>query len=375
VTSATAATGNQIAVNGVVDSVTSNVTLLLYYNHMVYQENSGLGWWSKASSTASWTSTTDPRVTTPVTTGGPVAPTAAVNAGYTTLVMDDEFTSNTLSSASWNGSTFGAASAAANWYTNSSSSPPLTIGAYNVTPAGGTPASGTSVYINTSHQLVMTQTTSDNVNSCLGTSRFNPGQNGQASSQSTPGSNKPNVGAGRIFQYGYFEASIAIQSSGKSNNGGWPSWWSTGVFDSSGNNPSHCEIDFMENGDGANSFSSTVHEWDGGSSANGCPTNGFTGVSTFPSGFNKANFNTYGCLWTPTTIQFFINNTTTIMSAADNPISLTNGSLNKHSLNSSKQQVGGQTFPDCIAPSPFNGLVLACGSGNIMTVDWVRVWQ
>jgi hypothetical protein len=55
--------GNQIAINGAIDSVTSNVTLLLYYNHLVYQQNS-VGDFYRLDSTG-WTKVSDPRAPAP----------------------------------------------------------------------------------------------------------------------------------------------------------------------------------------------------------------------------------------------------------------------------------------------------------------------
>ena len=45
----------QIAVNGVTDPTTANVTELAYVNNVVWQENSSALWWSKTSPAASWT--------------------------------------------------------------------------------------------------------------------------------------------------------------------------------------------------------------------------------------------------------------------------------------------------------------------------------
>ena len=55
-----ASSGLQISHAGVVDTATANVTLLLYWNHQVYQQNAAGGWWYW---TGSWVGTTDPRVT------------------------------------------------------------------------------------------------------------------------------------------------------------------------------------------------------------------------------------------------------------------------------------------------------------------------
>jgi hypothetical protein len=55
----------QIAVNGVVHKVTSSVTLLLYWNHTVWQENSANNWYYEKLASGPWIGpTTDPRLPT-----------------------------------------------------------------------------------------------------------------------------------------------------------------------------------------------------------------------------------------------------------------------------------------------------------------------
>jgi hypothetical protein len=64
-----ASSGLQIARNGVVDSTTANVALLLWYNGVVSQENSAGGWWSWVSN--AWQSIVgDPRPAAPTTPTG-----------------------------------------------------------------------------------------------------------------------------------------------------------------------------------------------------------------------------------------------------------------------------------------------------------------
>lgn len=58
------ASGLQIAVNGVIDPTTANVVLLLYYNHLVYQQNSAGNFYFKDLASDAWQPTTDPRVNT-----------------------------------------------------------------------------------------------------------------------------------------------------------------------------------------------------------------------------------------------------------------------------------------------------------------------
>jgi hypothetical protein len=54
--------GGVIQLNGVSQVGTQNVVLMLYYNHVVYQQNAAGGWWKWNGS--AWISTTDPRVCT-----------------------------------------------------------------------------------------------------------------------------------------------------------------------------------------------------------------------------------------------------------------------------------------------------------------------
>jgi hypothetical protein len=50
----TITTGNQLAVNGVIEKNTSNVDALTFYNGSIYQKNSHNLWYSQSSPTASW---------------------------------------------------------------------------------------------------------------------------------------------------------------------------------------------------------------------------------------------------------------------------------------------------------------------------------
>lgn len=59
-----ASSGLQIAVNGNPDTRTGNVVLLLYWNHIIYQQNSAGGWWNWVNN--AWNPTSDPRLTSNV---------------------------------------------------------------------------------------------------------------------------------------------------------------------------------------------------------------------------------------------------------------------------------------------------------------------
>jgi hypothetical protein len=73
----TGSSGYSIAVNGVIDTRTSQVTTLLYYNHTVYHQAAGQ-WWSESTNAGPWVATTDPRGATPTPTPTPTpAPTGS----------------------------------------------------------------------------------------------------------------------------------------------------------------------------------------------------------------------------------------------------------------------------------------------------------
>jgi hypothetical protein len=46
--------GQQVAINGVTDTTTANVTKLLYTKKIVWQKNASDEFWGKSSSTAAW---------------------------------------------------------------------------------------------------------------------------------------------------------------------------------------------------------------------------------------------------------------------------------------------------------------------------------
>ena len=78
-------TNGQVAVNGVVDTTTANVTELAYVNGRIWQENSNGLWWSKTAPSSAWTggSTTNP-VTGSFYIGNPAGDFTVVNVGKLT---------------------------------------------------------------------------------------------------------------------------------------------------------------------------------------------------------------------------------------------------------------------------------------------------
>jgi hypothetical protein len=337
---ASVATGNQIALNGTIIAASNNVTLLVYENHLLYQENSGGGWWYYTASNASWTATSDPRTTTPTTspTSSISPPPQAVGAGYTTLAFDDEFTSDSIS---YNGSYSG--SGTPKWYTCTAST------------------TTSQLYISNGVCNFLKPPLNNGANI-----QTDPNPYSSTAAQSTPSSIKQGSGQGVNFTYGYFEASMAFPASGATDGIGWPTFFMTNTYvpGTAAVVFPHNEIDILEyqpvNGGGSTgpgNITSTVHQW----LSSGAPGNGNTQI-TKPGGFNSANYNTYGCLWTPTTITFYLNNVASVMPNGQNPVHLAG------------------TFTGSIAPFPSgvlgDNVVLGTSSvGWPMTVDWVRIWQ
>ena len=125
------------------------------------------------------------------------------------------------------------------------------------------------------------------------------------------------------FQYGILEASIQLPNT--TNPGLWPAFWSLGSNITTVPWPACGEADIMENwspqvlnGAGPSGNNSTIHT----------AVTGGSGVGrrfTFPSG-EAANtaFHTYGVIWTPNEMQYFVDNASTSFFTAT-PSSLPGG--------------------------------------------------
>jgi hypothetical protein len=119
------------------------------------------------------------------------------------------------------------------------------------------------------------------------------------------------------FTYGRIEASMKLPTGA----GLWPAFWALGTNISSVGWPTSGEIDFMENvpappGNlGPTKISSTLH---GGASSSNCYCggNGLSGIFTFPSndanGPDVTSFHTYGGIWSPFMVQFYVDDPSNI---------------------------------------------------------------
>lgn len=88
------------------------------------------------------------------------------------------------------------------------------------------------------------------------------------------------------WEYGYFQVTAKLPA----GQGFWPGIW---LYQSGSNND---ELDMMESVGGGNTVYQTVHD------ASGQQYQSQTTSSTFTT-----SYNTYGMLWTPTSVTYYIN--------------------------------------------------------------------
>jgi beta-glucanase (GH16 family) len=176
------------------------------------------------------------------------------------------------------------------------------------------------------------------------------------------------------FQYGRLESSMMLPV----GPGIWPAYWALGNNINSVGWPMSGEIDFMENvpasgGLGPTAIRSTIH---GGNSSSSCycGANGIGAPYTFPSndpnGTDVTSFHTYGGIWSPNMVQFYVDNPTNIffvVTASDVP-SGQQWDFNHPFFLLLNLAVGGTGSwpgpPDNTTPNP-----------AVMTVDYVRAYK
>jgi beta-glucanase (GH16 family) len=123
-------------------------------------------------------------------------------------------------------------------------------------------------------------------------------------------SGRMNTEGKQSFQYGILEASIQLPNT--TNQGLWPAFWTLGSNITTVPWPTCGEADIMENwspqvdnGAGPSGNNSTIHTAKTGGS-------GIGQRYTFPSGqAGDTAFHTYGIIWTPNEMQFFVDNSST----------------------------------------------------------------
>lgn len=123
-------------------------------------------------------------------------------------------------------------------------------------------------------------------------------------------SGRMNTEGKQNFQYGILVANIQLPNT--TNQGLWPAFWSLGSDITTVPWPTCGEADIMENwspqvdnGAGPSGNNSTIHTAKTGGA-------GVGGRFTFPSGESTDTaFHTYGMVWSPNEIQFFVDNAST----------------------------------------------------------------
>jgi len=268
----------------------------------------------------------------PTPSPGLTPPVAASSAGYATLAFDDEFSSDTVSDSS----------TSRNWYP------------YN--PYGG-PILNAAQYGVSGGNLVISTDASGYSSGLTSISSLNP------TAISRPGSIAANGGNGLLFQFGYFEARLKYDNtlSPRTPTGhSWPAFWSNAIQGPQNQADNYAELDFMEawpiNDPPYILMSCTLHEWTRGWTIDHEPSGINDNVQTLnniitPPDFVQDGFNTYGCLWTPTSVEWFINNQS-VASVA----------------------IGAATpYPSAATNEVY--LVLGTGQNWPVTFDYVRVWQ
>ena len=118
-----------------------------------------------------------------------------------------------------------------------------------------------------------------------------------------------NTSGGQTFQYGVLEARIALPDT--TNQGLWPAFWALGNNINSGVPwPVAGEIDILEDwspqiygGPGVTGENSTIHTYLTGG-------DGLSDRYLFPSGETTTTFHTYGIIWSPDQVQFFVDDPT-----------------------------------------------------------------
>jgi hypothetical protein len=201
------------------------------------------------------------------------APSQAVNAGYSTLAFNSDFSTGLSLSNTGTGSGY-------TWYNS---------GIWYETAA-----SGTSTPTNTGGVLNLP---------------WNPGQSAPTTAIATMASNGEN---NTSWTHGYIEISMAFPPV----TGIWPALWlenntaTTSYVPTSSSIHDYGELDIFEwQSQIPNTFNGHIHDWTNASgSVSDAQNNDNNSTANIPSGTNLAAFNTYGVLWTPTQISWYFNN-------------------------------------------------------------------
>jgi len=111
------------------------------------------------------------------------------------------------------------------------------------------------------------------------------------------------------FTYGRIEASMKLPEA----QGFWPAFWMLGNNIATINWPACGELDLMEHIDGNDpppyvGGTPPGYDWIAGSVHGGTSSNEINGSQTWhPSGFSAADWHTYGMIWSPGSVQYYVD--------------------------------------------------------------------
>ena len=360
--------GGVIALNGTPQTATSQVIVLLYFNAVIYQENSSCNW-------RSWTAGAWQATTKPAAAGIPACPAAASSK-------------SSSGSSSSSGSGVPPAAAAVG-YNTQTFGPAVTLNGnwvpWNFYGAGVQPPGAVSQ--NSDGSLFISGLESDTYGATVSTA---------SQTRTAKGWTGTAFGGGA-----YFEAVISFtgQSNGPYNNGG-PAFYALDVEHTS-QGPYNVgwpgmpknsagktyndffEVDFMEYDVKEYSYQNGIGNWYGYPAATRSGTHnpyqaigGSDGSVLVPKGTDFSQFHKYGCLWVPATpstqgyLKFYFDDVQT-----DSPTFYWNYyDPNDVSTYPAAPPLDGST---AMSGMDWRHMLLILGTGTTqpMTVQSVSVWQ
>jgi beta-glucanase (GH16 family) len=165
------------------------------------------------------------------------------------------------------------------------------------------------------------------------------------------------------WTYGYFEVSMAFNA----NTGNWPAIWMRPVSAAGGGSANGGELDLFEwQSQSPSTGFSTVHVWQNGTDI---ANNNSSNAWTIPAGTNLSNYNTYGVLWTPTKISWYLNNVlVNTVSTTSGPYATAFGKQQSYFLILSEQAGCNWTYA---LDAPCKGQANPID----MKIKWVHVFQ
>jgi beta-glucanase (GH16 family) len=173
----------------------------------------------------------------------------------------------------------------------------------------------------------------------------------------------PTTNNGTGFRFGYFEARMRFDPTLWAGKNGWPSFWAMSrprVIDDS--TIRYAEIDFFESTDHGTRYNASLHDWLPIGTRQFSDTMN-TATHEPARAFDARQWNTFGCLWQPGRVRWYLNNELLVeqrYSATATPVPNAEGHPEgTYSVTDAHEQI----------------IILGSAQGWPLEVDWVRIWQ